>query len=431
MKELDRECKRLADIQAELFELSVKKLEMSSVFVRRYMNSKIVKELDDYSFLDDSKTVEDIFTELDNQYGKTTYGSIKYNHNLMYWAGYLYRCFSYIYELSSKQAYKLLPLKEVISCYEPYHTLDVSQAIERMLEAKKISFDSEDNIKRGVEILKKIRKQNAIDNCINKDDIKLLSNDKYTFFVLGKVMYGNCKIIYTDHKKFIICYVDDIHPIWIWTKDNINKNIKDKIYELLISEDLLNGKHNFNIKYELYEYLNKKALEDDISLSILINMFAYDCKSPIKPMKCDGYIHKCDISDLDELSNIIYEFHESIGIDKKNKEDYKVDAKKYIEEGYTYLWKDKNDNVVASCKYGPNGNLASINLVYTKEQFRRKQYAANLVYEVTKIALDNGYTPMLYTDADYKASNACYEKIGYELKGKLCTIKVGYAKFSK
>jgi predicted GNAT family acetyltransferase len=38
---------------------------------------------------------------------------------------------------------------------------------------------------------------------------------------------------------------------------------------------------------------------------------------------------------------------------------------------------------------------------------------------------------MLYTDADYKASNACYEKIGYELKGKLCTIKVGYAKFNK
>ena len=171
MKELDRECKRLADIQAELFELSVKKLEMSSeVFVRRYMNSKIVKELDDYSFLDDSKTIEDIFIELDYQYGKTTYGSIKYNHNSMYWAVYLYRCFSYTYEISSKQTYKLLPLKEVISLYEPYHTLDILQAIERMLEAKKISFNSEDNIKKGVDILRKIRGQNKIDNCIIKEN---------------------------------------------------------------------------------------------------------------------------------------------------------------------------------------------------------------------------------------------------------------------
>lgn len=67
--------------------------------------------------------------------------------------------------------------------------------------------------------------------------------------------------------------------------------------------------------------------------------------------------------------------------------------------------------------------VASVNLVYTKEQYRKK-YAANLVYEVTKIALEKGYIPMLYTNADYKASNACYEKIGYKLKGKLCTIKV-------
>lgn len=140
----------------------------SEVFVRRYMNSKIVRELDDCSFLDDSKTIEDIFIELDNQYGKTTYGSIKYNHNSMYWAGYLYRCFSYTYEISSKRAYKLLPLKEVISLYEPYHTLDILQAIERMLEAKNISFNSEDNIKRGVAILRKIREQNKIDNCIIK-----------------------------------------------------------------------------------------------------------------------------------------------------------------------------------------------------------------------------------------------------------------------
>ena len=45
-----------------------------------------------------------------------------------------------------------------------------------------------------------------------------------------------------------------------------------------------------------------------------------------------------------------------------------------------------------------------------------------LVYQVTKVAQDAGYTPMLYTNADYVASNACYEKIGYVLRGKLCTI---------
>ena len=34
---------------------------------------------------------------------------------------------------------------------------------------------------------------------------------------------------------------------------------------------------------------------------------------------------------------------------------------------------------------------------------------------------EEGYEPMLYTDADYVASNSCYEKIGYVIRGKLCT----------
>ena len=42
--------------------------------------------------------------------------------------------------------------------------------------------------------------------------------------------------------------------------------------------------------------------------------------------------------------------------------------------------------------------------------------------------LEQFYTPELskifreLTDADYEASNACYKKIGYVLRGKLCSI---------
>ena len=158
MRDFDKDGRILGDIQAELFEESVKRLDMSSeVFVRRFMNSNIAKELDNLSFLDTTKTIDDIFEELDDQYGKSNYGSKKYYHDAMYWAGYLYRCFSYIYEITSKQAYRLLPLNEVISAFEPYHTLDITQAIERLLEAKNISFDPVELNKRGVSILRKIR----------------------------------------------------------------------------------------------------------------------------------------------------------------------------------------------------------------------------------------------------------------------------------
>lgn len=158
MKKIDRDGLRLCDIQAEVFQNSVSKLNMSSeIFFRRFMNSNIACELDNLSFLDDTKTVTDIFECINEQYGELSYGKVKFHQEIMYWCGYLYRYFVYTYEISSKQAYKLLPLKYVASTYLPYHTLDVSQAIERLLEAKNISFSDEDMIRKGVSILRTIR----------------------------------------------------------------------------------------------------------------------------------------------------------------------------------------------------------------------------------------------------------------------------------
>lgn len=160
MKTIDQEGKRLCDFQAELFEKSISSLEMSSeIFVRRYMNSKVVRELDSGSFLEGNMDVNDIYEELDKQYGLSSYGSKKYHRDIMYWTGYLYRYFCYCYDVSSKQAYKLLPFKYIASTYEPYHSLDVSQAIERLLETKKITFSEEETNKKGVAILKLLRKR--------------------------------------------------------------------------------------------------------------------------------------------------------------------------------------------------------------------------------------------------------------------------------
>lgn len=136
----------------------------------------------------------------------------------------------------------------------------------------------------------------------------------------------------------------------------------------------------------------------------------------------DGSIYRCSSEDLDEVVDFIDLFHKEIGIDQKDRDGYRMDAEAFIDTGNMFLWKDEQGNNVASCKFAANGDMASINLVFTRPEFRRKHYAENLVYQVTKLAMDAGYIPMLYTDADYIASNACYEKIGYVLRGKLCTI---------
>ena len=262
-----------------------------------------------------------------------------------------------------------------------------------------------------------------MDSFADERDINILEDDKYTFFVLRHVIGGRCKLLLTDHDRLILCFTEHPFPVWIWTPDDASEAEMERAYQLASEHSLLSGEYHFNLKHDLAKYFMERAAADGRTLSVSMNMFAYDCRTPVRPSRLtDGSIHRCGIGDLDELVDFIDLFQKETGIDKNDRDGYRRDAEAFIRAGTTFFWKNEQGEHVASCKYAADGTMASINLVFTRPEFRRKHYAQNLVYQVTKLALDAGYVPMLYTDADYAASNACYEKIGYVLQGKLCTI---------
>ena len=127
----------LCRLQAKIFELSVKDTNYSSpVFIRRFMMSKYVKVFDEFDYLFMSCNLEDTFDELDEEYGKSTYGKIKYSQDEMYWIGYIYRVISIKFNLTSKQIFKLFKASEIIDYYPIYHTYDIVDAASRMIEEK-------------------------------------------------------------------------------------------------------------------------------------------------------------------------------------------------------------------------------------------------------------------------------------------------------
>lgn len=262
-----------------------------------------------------------------------------------------------------------------------------------------------------------------MDNFVDNRDFEILEKDRYTFFVLRRILSEECKFLLTDHRRLIICFSRDPFPVWVWIPDDADDDEKENAYRL-VTEKFPHGKgFRFNMKYGLADHFIKKAAEEGTSLGILTNMLAYDCLEPVKPSAvADGNLHRCTAEDLDTLVEIIDSFQREVGVDAGNTDTYRSDAMAFIGSGKMFFWKDECGNCVASCKYSPNGDLASINLVYTRPEFRRKHYAENLVYRVTELAKQDGLIPMLYTDADYLASNACYAKIGYVLRGRLCTI---------
>ena len=165
MKKINKDGLLLCNLQAKTFESTVELTSVSSeIFIRRFMNSKIAKAMDNESILQTNIHEKDILDMIEEQYGKSEYGSTKYTHNEMFWIGYLYRYFCCTYGFSSVQVYRIVKPKELRGLFLAYHTMDPSQAIERILEAKGLLLDEETEIRRQFEIFKKIRKNIKDDN---------------------------------------------------------------------------------------------------------------------------------------------------------------------------------------------------------------------------------------------------------------------------
>lgn len=86
MKKIDKDGLVLCELQAKAFELSISVQATSSeIFIRRYMNSKIAEEMDNIAVLQTNIQEKDILERVDEEYGKSDYGSVKYYPNEMYW----------------------------------------------------------------------------------------------------------------------------------------------------------------------------------------------------------------------------------------------------------------------------------------------------------------------------------------------------------
>lgn len=156
MERIDQDGLLICELQARTFELSASAVSASSeVFIRRFMNSNTVKLLDNRIVLNTILQPNDLIRMIEEQYGVSTYGSVKYSAEELYWIGYIYRYFAYTKQKSSLQVYKIIKPKELRGLYLSYHTLDPAFAIDRILEAKHLPLSEAEEQQRQLEILKK------------------------------------------------------------------------------------------------------------------------------------------------------------------------------------------------------------------------------------------------------------------------------------
>ena len=158
---------KLCQAQAKIFEASVAKAYYSSpIFIRRFTYSSIAKSFDEKVFLYRSDSIEDIFNILDEEFGESQYGEIKYSPDQMFWIGYIYRCICIKYNLSSKSVYKLFNAKEIIKYYNIFHTFDIVDAAERMMES--INYDNSSNQEKAYKVAKRLFYTEKLEDLLGK-----------------------------------------------------------------------------------------------------------------------------------------------------------------------------------------------------------------------------------------------------------------------
>lgn len=126
----------LCDTQGQLFELSGKLGYDSETFIKTFMLSNVVIDLEkDFHHLQWAGK-KYILSRLEEEYSNllSKNGQI-YSKEVLYWMGYIYRYWNYYTGESSKDIYKQAPAKTMNVVYLMYHTMSPKMAIERLKEA--------------------------------------------------------------------------------------------------------------------------------------------------------------------------------------------------------------------------------------------------------------------------------------------------------
>lgn len=256
---------------------------------------------------------------------------------------------------------------------------------------------------------------------INNLEIKNLKGflkEKDLFYILGKISASDESALYSDLDSYLIGQSAKKLPIWIWSKENISK---DKLFELKKDLDKLleKGQNKITSKKELYELLN-----NDYNLDDYFEMGYLSCDKVIKPDNKNGIFVRPNYSDVITLANYWIANEKEMDKLEISMNDAIEEAQSWIDSKTFYVLKDNTGKIVCMAGYSLLDDIAKITHVYTPPEERGKGYCKSLIYSLTKKLLEEKYTPMLYTNYNYPASNKSYKGVGFEDKGILINYKI-------
>ena len=251
---------------------------------------------------------------------------------------------------------------------------------------------------------------------------ELVREESVTYSVLMKILQVPCRSIFTDHENVVICYSGPPYPVWIWCRDPGEETTVMAIADCLKEQLPLDTVRACIMPADLAKRLKQTdGYFCDARPGMGLLSYRLD---EIKPVchPCEGNMGLVREEEISGLVRVWHDMHmEMEGMDHC-REHCEETISRMVKEQNLFAWRTNAGKIVALTARANQGQYSKITSVYTLPQYRRRGYAINLVHGVTETILADGLIPILYTDAGYEASNACYQKIGYRQVGSLVSI---------
>ena len=135
MREFDLVGELMAKIQDGFFVESLQFNTSSYEFIKTYMNSHLAKTMDHGTFLGGYNNFVEEFKD------KNLHGNHKLPAYVMSWIGYMLRYWAYVYEVDSKDIYKIIQGRDLEKYCMRYYNRDYDEAIDAIYADRKLQLD--------------------------------------------------------------------------------------------------------------------------------------------------------------------------------------------------------------------------------------------------------------------------------------------------
>ncbi|WBW94995.1 GNAT family N-acetyltransferase [Oceanirhabdus sp. W0125-5] len=252
------------------------------------------------------------------------------------------------------------------------------------------------------------------DNFFNE---KPFLNDEVQFNLMHRIADdSNALLLRAEDNRAIAARSTSKHPMWLWTEPKLSTTeVQDVIKEVNM---LLANEESFELvaTHEIIELFSK---EFGGHSEEVMEMESYHCPEVLMPDSISGVMKKSSMEDVE----IIAEYCKGFiywGFGKEvTRESQLKGAESLIKSGNLYVLK-VNGSIVSMAYIAHRApRHARINYVYTPPKHRKNGYASELVAYLSKVILDEGLTPNLYTDLSNSTSNKVYKSVGYIECGKV------------